>query len=422
MTGCDALFMLYSIVFSFAMKLLRIVPSINKKLSNRPNPTAIKKQIMVNRSQYDDCVVFFCSSAGEYEQAKPIIDRLKNNKRIYPYVIFFSESGPRFVHARQDVINFTLSPASDSVWDWGQIFAALRPTVVAVVRHELWPGFLVTARAYAKHLTLINASKSIGEQQSYLARWLRKYLFRFFDVIHTVSPSDEEFYKLNYHLSKLKITTTGDSKYDRVVERVNSRQEHIVNLKLQLIRDGILEPKAKYLVVGSAYSHELKLILEIKPFPLGWQIIIVPHILDANYISALSHQIAQAGYSSCLYSSPQGIHPFIIIDKLGLLSDLYGIADKAIVGGGIHNKVHNVIEPAACSVPVAFGPNYHNSSEAKLMVEENLAAVFHTSNELNIWWQTFDSRKPRQISDFVRNLTGASDRLVQEWSTLMGTS
>ena len=58
----------------------------------------------------------------------------------------------------------------------------------------------------------------------------------------------------------------------------------------------------------------------------------------------------------------------IIVDRVGVLGDLYALADMAFVGGGFHGAgLHSVLEPAAFGVPVVFGPRIDNSREAGLL-------------------------------------------------------
>ncbi len=420
MTWSEIMMLVYSAFTNCLLRLLCVFPSVRTRLAHRPTAKSIAASIIKTRSQYDNCILFFCSSAGEFEQAKPIINRLTPN--ILPYVLFFSESGPKFLAARGDSTPFSLTPASDATWHWGMIFAALRPSVVVIVRHELWPGFLATARAYARHVTLIDASQSIGEQTSRVARWLRRRLFRNIDQIHAVTNRDKTFFQQHYHLPESKITCSGDTKYDRVIERSRERQPKLTELRDTLISNHKLIPQARYLVIGSAYTYELKLLLAKKRLPENWQVIVVPHILDKTYISELQSEIASAGFSNALYSDLNIVKEplFLIVDTLGMLSDLYGIADAAIVGGGLHNKVHNVIEPAAFGIPIAFGPRYHNSSEALLLIEHNLATVISKSEELHQWWQNIGGQKS-DIAGFITNLTGASARLLSSWQVYLGS-
>ena len=61
---------------------------------------------------------------------------------------------------------------------------------------------------------------------------------------------------------------------------------------------------------------------------------------------------------------------------LGVLGDLYALADVAFVGGGFHGAgLHSVLEPAAFGVPVLFGPRHEASRDASLLLAADAGGV-----------------------------------------------
>ena len=72
----------------------------------------------------------------------------------------------------------------------------------------------------------------------------------------------------------------------------------------------------------------------------------------------------------------------LIIDGMGLLAEFYGCADLALVGGGIHNRVHNVLEPAVRGLYLSYGPRYHTSKEAIGLVNDDLVTVVDSDAKL----------------------------------------
>ena len=75
----------------------------------------------------------------------------------------------------------------------------------------------------------------------------------------------------------------------------------------------------------------------------------------------------------------------IVVNQMGILFELYSLADKAFVGGGSHFRVHNVLEPFAFFVPIAFGPFYYNSHEACDLIDKNLAVAITGEAQLSKW-------------------------------------
>ena len=86
----------------------------------------------------------------------------------------------------------------------------------------------------------------------------------------------------------------------------------------------------------------------------------------------------------------------VIVDTVGLLAKLYGLADIAFVGGSFRGSVHNVMEPAAMAKPVIFGPTIQNAYEASLLVDRGGAKLVRTVEALvdaiTVWLDDADAR------------------------------
>jgi len=109
-----------------------------------------------------------------------------------------------------------------------------------------------------------------------------------------------------------------------------------------------------------------------------------------------------------------------LIDRVGILAELYHQTDLAFVGGGFRNSVHNVMEPAVAGIPVIFGPDYHNSREAELLVQAGGGFSCAGESEIYALISRFlkDEEYYQQASFSARNVImenmGASARTVKE--------
>lgn len=425
---------LYSLAFGILRPIIKIlalfVPKIAGQIKERPDVSAIARDLAVVRAQFRECAIFFCSSAGEFEQALPIISRLQSSADTYVQVIFFSQSGLDYVKARREKIPCMLMPLTDSIWQWGWLFSALLPTLTCVIRHELWPGFLTIAGRFSR-LYLIDASFSHGEKNSRIWGFFRRRLLQHFDHIFAVSQSDYNYFTDGCGIPSSMVTVTSDTKYDRVVERAQARPDLVANLRDQL--QHLTPDGTKYrLVLGSAYVNEIELLISAitghKELLRLWQVIIVPHQLKISNVDAISTKIENQGYRPIKYSSidhsTQPSH-FIIVDKMGMLAEIYGTADAALIGGALHHQVHNVLEPASHGLAIAFGPFYKNSQEAIHLVEAKLATVVNHGVEFTDWWQNLEQsgKLRRQIMlDATNKLTGAADLIIAKWHQQMDRS
>jgi len=425
-TLTSVLYMFYSVAFTVIGKFIKLLipfsPKLKAQLTDRPSVSELATNLQRKRKNFKDAVLFFCSSAGEYEQARPLIDRLVNEK-IFVHTLIFSKSGYDYAAARKDDVSYSLSPATDSVWDWGWLFAAVRPSIIAVVRHELWPGFIWSANNYGK-LMLIDASRSIGEAKSKHKKKVRATLLGMFDKIYAVSEQDAEFFRQVYRLDRKKITVSGDTKYDRVLERTQANLGSHSQLKALLPKIG------RRLIFGSAHPADLDCLLnatKLDPNLLrDWQIVIAPHHIDAANIKLFQTKLSDANIDSVIFTSsnetPVEDNKVLILDTMGMLAEAYSFGTAAFVGGATHYQVHNVLEPAVHGLNLAWGPKYENSQEAIQLVENKIAQVIHSPAELKAWLINIGAKESdngKGTANAVGSLKGASDLIFKDWKTIL---
>ena len=115
----------------------------------------------------------------------------------------------------------------------------------------------------------------------------------------------------------------------------------------------------------------------------------VPHEPTLERIAEIIDELNQRGLSYHCYTKLSDDVELIdtdvlIIDTVGILAKLYQIADIVFVGGSFHGKVHNVMEPAAMSKPVIFGPTIENAYEASLLMDRGAAQRVETPEQMAV--------------------------------------
>lgn len=370
------------------------------------------------RSQYQSCTLFFTSSAGEYEQAKPMIDRLQNDKSVLCVIVFFSESGVRFAKAQGESCTFLKAPWDDWL-HWRRIFDALDPNRSFVVRYELWPAFLSHAKAKGS-LFLINGVSSPSMGGAGISSLVRRYLLRYFDQIFVVSQNDQKVFEEFVAEPSLPVTVSGDTKYDRVRERITERKAKLAEV------EGHLSPwtRKKRLILGSAWQDELNLCLrtfdKMGDLAEQWQLIVAPHDISEGMVNWVREQCEGQGLSVCLYSDRSLLNSevqVLLVDCLGVLPEFYGCADVAVVGGAMHHRVHNVLEPAVRGLYLSFGPRYDTSKEAIVLVESQLAKVLESEDDLMALLNDSTlliGEKNLPLVSKVEDLCGAADKIFRQ--------
>ena len=106
----------------------------------------------------------------------------------------------------------------------------------------------------------------------------------------------------------------------------------------------------------------------------------------------------------------------LIIDKIGILLELYKYADIAYVGGGFGKGVHSVTEPAGYGVPIFCGNlHYKNSEDARRL--EKLGGLIPVGKSKDLYTamcNLLDNEKKRKFvgemnKEYVHSLTGSSE-------------
>jgi 3-deoxy-D-manno-octulosonic-acid transferase len=386
-------------------------------------------ELASKRRNFDDCAVFFCSSAGEYEQARPIIDRLSQKGKIFCHVVFFSSSGPKFVRARKDSVSWSLAPLDD-VFEWGTIFAALRPSVTFVVRHELWPAFLWAAAEWSRIIVINAVVPSMLGRQSQLRESInlmaKAWLLRFVDMVCVVSKADKDFFVSRLGLPENKIQITGDTKYDRVLERALITKSGTETLKEIFRQRWTPVGTDTILIGGSVHAPDVDLLMEALNDDRLKRVraLLVPHDISSTNVAKIFEMISNRGFSVELLSEikaadfdfPKLQPRFIIVDELGGLFDLYSVGDLAWVGGAVHDKVHNVLEPAACGLPVSCGMNMENSQEAVAMRAVGLLNPAQNAGAArDVWLKALSDLESlgRNTKKFAETMAGAASQVVK---------
>jgi len=168
---------------------------------------------------------------------------------------------------------------------------------------------------------------------------------------------------------------TGDARFDQVWGRIHSPERQRAPA-LRALLDRLRDPEVTTLVAGSTWPpDEAELVPAFARLRMTATVrmIIAPHEPTDAHLQGLERTLDAAGLRharlAALEARP-GMRPeVVVIDRVGILADLYSIADAAYVGGGFHAAgLHSVVEPAGFGVPVLFGPRHGNAREAAELV------------------------------------------------------
>jgi 3-deoxy-D-manno-octulosonic-acid transferase len=317
-------------------------------------------------------VWFHAPSVGEGLQAGVVAERLRRQRPDVQLVYtFFSPSAERF--ARRVPADFADYLPLDLPADVRRALDALRPAVIAFNKTEVWPNLAREAQHRGVRLALLSATLPPGSSRlSALGRPLLARAFGRLDRLAAISADDaERFGALGIPAERRVVM--GDAHFDRVWERARSVDPDISPLLRPLRDDGRLT-----LVAGSTWPADEERLLPaaaaLREAGHPLRLFLVPHEptpdhlreserrLDALRLRHLRLSVREAGGSGDQAD-------VLLVDRVGVLGDLYALADLAYVGGGFGTAgLHSVLEPAAFAAAVLFGPRHHNAREAAELV------------------------------------------------------
>ena len=345
---------LYRLFLLFYPILAKLISPFNEKAKHWVvGQQKVWEEVGVLSSQIKGPIIWVhCASYGEFEQGFPIISALK---KTYPthqiWVTFFSPSG--YLHRKQhpavDFVSYLPLDSSTAAAKWMEM---VQPKCIVFIKYEFWYYYLKLA-AENKIPTFLAAAIFRPDQ----------IFFKFYGGFYrTMLPLFTGIFVQDIHsknliaplLKETHLHITGDTRFDRVLDIAATKNSVDWVSKLANV---------KTIVAGSTWEDDHKIIGTVSEQwdqleQFNW--IIVPHHVDTVSIKACKAHFTNAiCLTEWLTQSNSMEKPMaLIVDQIGLLSQLYQYADIAYIGGGFtKDGIHNVLEAAVFGKPVIWGPN-----------------------------------------------------------------
>lgn len=401
----------YYIVSFFDEKIK--IGKIGRKITNR--------KINWFRRKKPDKEVYLIHSAslGEYEQAKPVIRGLKTLRPDIEIVCSFtSPSGYENADKLEEVSLFVYLPI-DTLRRIDAFLTKLRPSKIIFVSYELWPNLIMKANRYEISTYLMSARiRKDSLKWLPIIRTFFSEIYRNLDHIYAVTQEDKETVARLTGSKQVKVLALGDTRYDQVIQRSEKKVEEKVP---SIFETGFV------FVAGSIWPQDAEKLLpalfRLMKEKNDLKLILAPHEPSDYAIEMLETQAEKQNLTykrlTELNEAPID-EKILLVDKIGVLAEIYHQTKAAFVGGSFRDSIHNVMEPAVAGIPVFFGPVYHNSREAENLVEQGGAVSCETSQELyrNIKRVIEDEQVYNKMSRSARKVIvdnlGASMKTVKQ--------
>jgi 3-deoxy-D-manno-octulosonic-acid transferase len=304
-------------------------------------------------------------SVGEGLQARPVLQLARSERPALQLAYtHFSPSAERF--ARGLGVDFADYLPFDTAGGAAMALDALRPRALVFSKLDVWPELAAGAARRAVRLGLVSGTLAEGSSRRGIARVLLREAYGRLDRVGAIDAGDaERLVALGVRRDVVRVT--GDTRYDQVWAR--ARQADLASPLLAPFCDG-----RPTLVAGSTWPADEAVLLPawetVRRSLPGARLVVAPHEPDEAHLAPVERWARDAGLRLARLGAPdQRDADIVLVDRVGVLGDLYAIAGAAFVGGGYHAAgLHSVLEPAAFGAPVAFGPRHANSRDAALLV------------------------------------------------------
>jgi 3-deoxy-D-manno-octulosonic-acid transferase len=355
---------LYSFLIQFYGLLIFCASFVNSKAKKwcdgRKNwLNSLKK----NRNLQLKYIWIHCASAGEYEQAIPLIQQIrKEQKEDYQIAVsFFSPSGFGSYQSSKEIDLLFYLPL-DTPKNAIQLLEILQPKFAFFIRYEIWWNILFELKNKNIPTYLINANPHQKRNFIY-KKYLAQTLPFFTEVFHTNKVGSTK-------IERVLNIKDADNFSDSYLENF-SKDSYVILL------GSSWETEEKY--VAAFYKKYISKIKNLK-------IIIAPHEYNSTKIQVLSSLF---NCNIHCYSVEKNKPPFtteriasiLFLDQKGILKHVYKYADIALIGGGFKNGIHNCSEAMVYKIPVLFGPNYKQFEDAIEYMSSKVAFSFQNYDE-----------------------------------------
>lgn len=348
-----------------------------------------------------------CASLGEFEQGRPVIEKIKKEKPGYKIILtFFSPSGYE-IRKNYALADYVCYLPVDTPGNAVKFISIVNPSLAIFVKYEFWNNYISELHKMGIPLYLVSG---MFRSDQHFFKWygcfFRKMLFSFSHIF----VQDHSSKDLLESIGLTNVTVAGDTRFDRVKQIAGSAKEIP---QLELFRGG-----EKLFLAGSSWWQDEEIIVSYinrDPDRMKW--VFAPHEIDKPNIERLEKLIKVKCVRFSEFNEASADARVLIIDNIGMLSSAYRYAYIAAIGGGFGKGIHNVLEAACWGIPVLFGPRHEKFKEAVDLINLKGARSFETFEEfseiLNKWLSDdgFYLESAKIASDYVMENTGATAKV-----------
>lgn len=300
-------------------------------------------------------VWFHAASLGEFEQGRPIMERLRReHPELKILLTFFSPSGyeVRKNYEGADIICYL---PLDTYFNARRFLNLVHPEVAFFIKYEFWWNYLHILKR--RNVPVYSVSSIFRPNQVFF-RWYGRTYSNVLKCFTRFFVQNEVSRQLLAKLGITEVEITGDTRFDRVLQ-IKSQAKSLPIVEA-------FRQNYKVFVAGSSWPPDEDIFIKYFNGRDDWKLIIAPHVIGEDHLQQILSKLKGKAvrYTE---ATPESVADakILIIDCFGLLSSIYGYGHVSYVGGGFGVGIHNVLEAAVWNIPVIFGPNNERFQEAQ---------------------------------------------------------
>ena len=408
---------MYSLAIHFYAFIIALISPFHKKARimrlGQWKTNSILREKIDRNAKY---IWFHASSLGEFEQGRPMMEKIKAEHPEYKILLtFFSPSGyeVRKNYNGADVICYL---PFDTPYRVKKFLNLANPSIAVFIKYEFWGNYLQEL----KHRNIpVYIISSIFRRDQLFFQWFgypyRKMLYCFTHLF----VQDDRSAALLKEFGITNVTVTGDTRFDRVLDVRNQARE--LSPVEHFVCEGGKE-KRLTLVAGSSWPQDEEILIPYFNEHPEMKLIIAPHEIHREHLMYIESLLKRPSVRLSDVFHDQSLaegKDCMIVDSFGLLSSIYRYGTIAYIGGGFGAGIHNTLEAAVYGIPVLFGPKYHKFKEAKDLIKvgggfsvSDKQSFCEKMDELLTYHEVLEAAG-ESAGQFVNGNAGATDKILR---------
>lgn len=352
---------------------------------------------------------FHVASLGEFEQARPLIEEIKNSKPEYKILLtFFSPSGYeiRYNYPLADIVTYL---PFDTKKNARRFLELTNPHMVIFIKYEFWYNYI--NEIYQRRIPVYLVSAIFRKNQSFFKKLRSPYRNMLSLYTHFFVQDDESHKLLQKHGIK-NVTVAGDTRIDRVIEI----QKQTVNLP---IVEKFIDKGSIIFIAGSSWPADEDIFINYFNSHPNLKLIIAPHEIDESHLTEIEKKLSRPSQRYSGLTDTDTVNAdCMIIDCFGLLASVYRYADIGYIGGGFGDGIHNLPEAAVYGIPVIFGPNFIKFREAHDLIATGGGFTIKNRDEFNKLMESFINepelreKAGKEAKNYIFSNSGATNTIL----------